>query len=231
MDTYRTEEEQIAAIKKFAAQHGTKVIAAVVAAIALFFAVQNWQTSTQQSKENASFLYSELSAAVVAGKDMTDENQQAFDTAYAAIMSEHKATVYASYASFFKAKLDVEAGELEKAEQSLQWVVDANTNADIKALAILRLARVKAANKKQDEALALLKNKSASFSAAFAEAQGDIYLQQEKNDEALSAYKKSKELKGTSFDMASQMLTMKIESLDHSQQEKLFPVDAGVAVK
>ncbi|NRB37480.1 MAG: tetratricopeptide repeat protein [Pseudomonadales bacterium] len=227
MDTYRTEEEQIAAIRKFAGEHGVKIITAIVVAIALFFGVQNWQKSQLQSKENASFLYNELSTAITAGSDMTAENRSAFDVAYASLMADHSGSIYASYASLFKAKLDVEAGELTKAEQSLQWVVDANFNKNITALAVLRLARVKSANGQRDVALGLLAKDAGPFTSAYEEAKGDIYLLQDKNPEALIAYKKAQDLKAQGMSMGSQMLKMKVEALDDSQQDKLFPKTAA----
>lgn len=229
MDTYRTEEEQIAAIKNFVNKNGVKVLTAIIAAIALFFAVQGWQKSQLASKENASALYNELSTAVTAGADMTTENRAVFDQAYAQLMSDYAQTVYASYAALYKAKLDVDAGDLSKAEQSLQWVVDENFNEDLKALAVLRLARVKSAAGDKDAALALLAQNPGSFAAAYEEAKGDIFLLLEKKDEALVAYKKADSLKEPGFNMSSQMLKMKIEALDNSQQDKLFPINPSVA--
>ncbi len=222
MDTYRTEEEQIAAIRKFAAENGAKVLAVIVAAIALFFAVQNWQQSQQKNKENASLLYSELSTAATAGASMTDENKAIFDAAYEQLMSEYGDSLYASYASFFKAKMSVEAGELDAAEMSLQWVVDANVNKDVTALAVLRLARVKASNEKREAALVLLSGDAGPYSAAFAEAQGDIYITQGDDENALIAYKKADAAQTPGFSLSAQMLKMKIESLDKTQQDKIF---------
>ena len=222
MDTYRTEEEQIAAIRKFASEHGLKIITAIVVAIALFFSVQNWQKSQYQSKENASLLYNQLTTAAVADGQMTDENLKVFDAAYATLMADYGDSVYASYASLLKAKLDVQAGELGKAEQNLQWVIDANIDANIKALAVLRLARVKSANGQRDEALSLLQQDPGAFASAYAESKGDILLLQEKKAEALAAYKKAQELKQPGMSMSGQMLKMKIESLDNTQQDKLF---------
>ncbi len=222
MDTYRTEEEQIAAIRKFAAENGAKVLAVIVAAIALFFAVQNWQQSQQKNKENASLLYSELSTAATAGASMTDENKAIFDAAYEQLMSEYGDSLYASYASCFKAKMSVEAGELDAAEMSLQWVVDANVNKDVTALAVLRLARVKASNEKREAALVLLSGDAGPYSAAFAEAQGDIYITQGDDENALIAYKKADAAQTPGFSLSAQMLKMKIESLDKTQQDKIF---------
>ena len=227
MDTYRTEEEQIAAIRKFAVENGLKVITAIVVAIALFFGIQNWQQSQFQSKENASVLYNELSTAAAAEAQMTADNHQTFDAAYATLMADYGESVYASYASLLKGKLEVQAGELAKAEQSLQWVVDANVDAAIKSLAVLRLARVKAANGQRDEALSLLAQDAGPFVAAFAESKGDILLMQDKKDEALAAYKLAQAQKEPGMTMSGQMLKMKIESLDNTQQDKLFSTTAA----
>lgn len=226
MDTYRTEEEQIAAIRKFAGEYGVKVIIAIVVAIALFFAAQNYKHSQQADKDNASLLYNQLSTAAAADLDMTAENQAAFDAAYASLMSDHADTIYASYASLFKAKLDVQTGDLSKAEQSLQWVIDADVSTSIKALAVLRLARVKSANGQREEALALLAQDAGPFTFAYEEAKGDIYLLQENKDLALQAYKKAQALKTVDMSMSGHMLKMKVESLDNSQKNKLFPATA-----
>lgn len=231
MDTYRTEEEQIAAIKKFAGEHGVKVITAIVAAIALFFGVQNWMASQQQNKEEASLYYNELSTAATAGQEMTADNRSKFDAAYAQLMSEFPKTIYASYAALFKAKLDVEEGELDKAEQSLQWVVDAAFNDYVTSLAVLRLARVKSAAGQYEKALTLLASNPGPFSSAYEEAKGDVYVLQGNMSDALIVYKKAESLKEPGASFSGQLLKMKIESLDNSQQDKLFPKSGVIAVE
>ena len=229
MDTYRTEEEQIDAIKKFIADDGAKVVAAIVVVIASYFGYQFWQKDQQANIEIASIYYSELSMAATAEQSVSEENRSRFDSAFIKLLAEFPESIYASYATLHKAKLEVEAGELDKATQSLQWVVDTKANDELVALAILRLAKVKAEQGDLDKALALLQTNAGPFTSAYEESKGDIYIAQNNLSEALIAYKKAKASQKNPVGFSDRMLDMKIESLDQSNQNKLFPV-SGIAV-
>ncbi len=236
MDVYRTEEEQIEAIKKYMADYGSKIVLAIVACIALFFGYQTWEKKQQASLDTVSMYYNELTESFGAGVNITDEDRARFDAAFAKLLSEYPKTIYASYASLHKAKLDVENAEFDKAVQSLQWVIDAAVNSELVALANLRLARVEFARGNVDQGLSLLQKDAGPFAAEYEEAKGDMLLDKGQVNEALVAYKKSQALQKEAGAYPNRILEMKVESLEASDKSKLFPVSqvdvaAGQAVE
>lgn len=87
------------------------------------------------------------------------------------------------------AKIAVEDNDLAAATQALRRVVETSTDVPTVDIARLRLAKVLAADKKVDEALGLLGAAvNAEFEASYAEAKGDILVQENRLAEAFSAY-------------------------------------------
>lgn len=225
MDIYRTEEEQIEAIKRFFKTYGTHVLIVFCVFVAAFFAYQTWTARQQGNAEQASQYYSELLELAAPGKEMTPESRTGFDELFARLMAEHSTSVYASYASLLSAKMQVAEGNLDKAAQALQWVVDAAATPELKALANLRLSRVLFAKGENDKALKLLDAQSAPFASAYEELRGDIYLEMGQADKALAAYTKAKQLKSEKANL-DRILEMKIDSLAAADASRL---SAGAA--
>lgn len=233
VDIYRTEQEQIEAIKKFFHKNGTSLLIGFVVLVVGFFGYQTWVSKQQASAAEASRYYNELRSLAEPGAEMTAANKAKFDEIFAQLLGEHSTSIYASYASLLKAKRDVENNDLDKAEKTLQWVVDSAVNQDLVALATLRLARVVFAQGGNDKALKLLEADGAPFASAYEELRGDIYVEMNQADKALEAYTKSKELKSGKESFNDRILEMKIESLAAMDAEKLTNVgavtDAAVA--
>ncbi|CAA0082984.1 Uncharacterised protein [BD1-7 clade bacterium] len=227
MDSYRTEEEQVEAIKKFFKEYGTKVLVAVVVAAGAFFGIKSYQHNERSDREAASTYYNRMVEIVPAQGAVSDEDQPVFDAAYAALLKDFSDTTYASYAAFFKARMDVTDGNLDEAEKTLRWVVEQQVNDELVGLANLRLAKVLAANEKAEDALALVKQPQGGFASSYAETEGDILVQLGKNEEALTAYEKAEALRDGRESMTSRLLTMKIDSLKEGQQDKLHAFGAS----
>ncbi len=226
METYRTEEEQITAIKKFVADHGSKILAVIVLFIALVIGVQGCQQKQQNTKEAASQLFSmmteqvELSGANPAG--LSDDQRLAIDKAYQSLVADHTASIYATYGSFLQAKLAVSAQDYSGAEQNLNWVVDNSTNQEMKNLAKLRLAQVVFASGELDKALALAEKSLSPFEDQFLSLQGDILMAKGDQKAALEAYEKA-ELASAGSVAPDQMLAMKVKSLKPADADKIVP--------
>ena len=74
MESYRTEEEQVEALKRWWAENGRSTVAAVALAIAAGFGWQAWQESRQQVAAEASSRYDTMVEAVrQAGETGLDE--------------------------------------------------------------------------------------------------------------------------------------------------------------
>ncbi len=186
MENYRTEEEQVEALKRWWKENGRGTIIGVVLALGLGFGWQTWQKNAQISVENASNLYQQMLIAL-----STEDAQGAIQGRELAeqLKEEHRGTSYALFAALHLARLAVNENQPEQAESELRWVLGmAGEGDDIYQVANLRLARVLASQGNTDQALELLSTGSNEYLASYAIARGDVLLQLGREDEALVAY-------------------------------------------
>ena len=80
MEEYRTEEEQVEALRNWWKENGRSIIAAIIIALSASFAWQAWQSSQEDQQENASALYQAMLRAIDGG-DGSVEVQTGIDTA------------------------------------------------------------------------------------------------------------------------------------------------------
>lgn len=226
MDVYRTEEEQIEAIKKYVSEYGSKILLVIVVAIALYFGYHTWEDKQLAAKDTVSMYYNELNDALGSDEEMSEESRAKFDAVFAKLVADYPKSIYTSYAALHKAKLEVKKTELEKAAKSLQFVINAAVNPELVALANLRLARVEFAQGNIDKGLTLLLENTGPFAAEYEEAKGDMLLEKGQSDKALIAYKKSQTLQTETGSFSNRILEMKIEALETADQSKLFPISA-----
>ena len=190
METYRTEDEQLAALKRWWKENGKSLVVGVLLAIAAVFGWQNWQASQQAAGEAASEIYFNLIEAVA----LNDANQTSTVMHLAEqLQNEHAALTYAQYGALLAAKQAVDNSDFEQAEKQLNWAVDnADKTSSVYKVALLRLARVIAAQggeEKQQRALAMIENVDAgAHKASFEEVKGDLYLSLGREADARNAY-------------------------------------------
>ena len=225
METYSTEEQQIAAIKRFAGEYATKVLAIVVLLVVGVLSYQWFQNDVQSKKESASLYFSELNK-VTSGQSKLDINQQTvFDTNFSALLKEYPDSGYASYASLLKARLDVDNEDLDAAVANLQWVVEAGFNINTVDLAELRLARLAFTKGDLEGALAMLDGYKGTFIAQYLTTKADILIAKGDDAAALEAYQAVKALNDMNAQQASDLLlNMKIDTLAANQNATLYPV-------
>jgi predicted negative regulator of RcsB-dependent stress response len=186
-----SEEEQIEAFKQWWVDNGLKLVAAAAIAIGGTLSWQGWQGSQQEYAEQGSAIYSAMIDIATAETDqpLTDEQKQAINASADQLKQEFTDTGYAHLSALLKAKLAVDADDLDSAASELQWVLDNDPAADIKLLANLRLARVEAAKGNNDRALGLLEGQEAGkLSSAYEEAKGDFHLSMGHWDAAYASY-------------------------------------------
>jgi predicted negative regulator of RcsB-dependent stress response len=105
------------------------------------------------------------------------------------LKDEYRGSVYAQFAALHLARLAVNDGQIDTAEEELRWVLAmADAGDDLHQVAQLRLARVVAAAGRQEEALGLLQGANSDFVASYAMARGDVLLQLGREAEALAAF-------------------------------------------
>lgn len=188
MEEYRTEEEQVEALKKWWEENGRSTIVAIIVALGIGFGWQGWKKYQQDEIDGASNSYQSMLQQM--GAAGPDGEQQEILALGESIKLDYSRSTYAQFAALHLARLAVSRGDLKEAEAQLRWVLGrADKGSDQHQLAQLRLARVLASGGDAQQALAILDGADGgSYQAAYAVARGDILLMQERNDEAREAY-------------------------------------------
>lgn len=215
MEVYRTEEEQVEALKDWWKENGRSVIIGAVLALAAVFGWRYWQESTRAQAEDASTQYQMLLQRMDEG-----EGREVVEIARR-IIAEHANTPYAALASLSLAQQAVDQNDLDGAGAHLRWVMQNAKLDEVRKLAQVRLARVLVAQGQTDAALQQVSGLgSGSFTALAEEVKGDAYLAQGRRADALRAYQAAL---AASADVPAkqQVLRMKVDDL----------ADAGVAAQ
>jgi len=190
---YLTDEEELQVLKNWWKENGTSLIAIVVIGAGAYFGWQWWNNYQRDYAEGAAALYDEMSTAirVPEGGDLSDENRTTAQFLITQLQEDYSKTQYAVNASFYGAKLAVDNDNLDKAAQSLNWIIDNRSDESV-ILAKLRLARVLFAQEQYDDALALVEyTGNDRFSALFADVKGDLLLVKGDNSGAKAAYQQA----------------------------------------
>ncbi len=189
MDIYRTEEEQIQALKQWWKKNGVSVIGGIIIGAGCIFGWRGWQTYLILQSQAASDIYQEMISA--AQEDRPEDAQN-----HAHMIREHyESTPYGQYAALSLAKYAVENSDYAVAEDQLRWVMDNASQEQIRHIARLRLARILLAGNKLTEAQALVERggDQGAFTASYEEIKGDIYVRQNNREAAREAYIRAKE--------------------------------------
>lgn len=186
MSDYRTDEEQAEALKKWWSENGKFIIAGIIIGLAAIFGWRGYNNHLAQQAEAASTLYEQM---LVASRTNDSENVGVYAKR---IIDDYQSSSYAIFAHLMLAKLAAEANQLDEAEDQLNWVLESNAQEEFKHVARLRLARVLIAGDKLDIAEKTLNvSNTGDFSARYEELRGDIFVKQDKTDEAREAYQKA----------------------------------------
>lgn len=183
MEIYRSDEEQVEALKRWWDQNGRMVLTGIAIALLAVFGWRAWQDYRSTRAEAASVQYQQLLA-------MAESNPAAALEQGRRILGEYPSTTYADFASLTMAAIAVQQGDTEAAAAHLRAVMNEADRNEIKLLARLRLSKVLLDQGKADEALALVQGQqeAGSFRAAFAELTGDILLAKGERSKARAAY-------------------------------------------
>jgi predicted negative regulator of RcsB-dependent stress response len=142
-----------------------------------------WKEKRELQAETASARYEELIGAF----ERNDSTRGM--TLLEDLKNQYAWTPYPALGSLLAARVHVEANELDKAAAGLRFVMDNANDDETKLIGRLRLARVLSAQKKHDEALALLKvDKVGEFAPLVADTRGDVLLAKGDREGALREY-------------------------------------------
>ncbi|ESP92859.1 YfgM family protein [Pseudoalteromonas luteoviolacea] len=177
MEIYSTEEQQAEAIKNFFRENGTSLIIGAVLGLGGLYGWKAYNQNQISTAEASSEAYNTL---IESGEVLSKSD---------AFMADNADSNYSVLAAFVAAREAVEAGELEQAATKLTFVADTVKSPELKATALLRLARVQASQGNYDQALSTLSQPMpAGFTAQVAEVKGDIYLSQGEKSKAREQY-------------------------------------------
>lgn len=195
MDTFRSEEEQVEALKRWWDENGRSTLIGIALAVVAAFGWQGWQEYRQEQREGASDIYQQLLQAA-AGAGQSPARQGEAERLAGRLKADFAGTTYAQFAGLQLARLAVTEGDLAAAESELRGVLaEADSGGDIALVARQRLARVLAAGGDTDGALALLEMSGHNpYQAAYALARGDILLAAGRDRDALQAYQLARQL-------------------------------------
>ena len=232
MSTHLTEEEQLEVLKRWWKDYGKTVIAAIVAAVVIYFSWTAWQDKQRVKAESASSQYDTLVKLlnVEQGKTLSDADKATADHIANELKEKNGKSLYAQGAAFYLAKSAVDVGNLDKAVAELQWILSSKPAVATEQLARVRLARVYVAKAAYTEAQAqLAEEPSKAFASEYAEVRGDILKAQGNKEAAATAYKKALETTDPQNQERSMVLQMKADELKSADAAPAVPATAEKA--
>lgn len=185
------EEEQLESLKHFLRDYGTPILIGVVLAVAVFLGWRFWQNQQLDQATKAATIYQDMLSAVQRSQvNPQDKSGNTDVQRYAKTLKEdYVKTPYALSAGLLLARQASDRNEFKEAEKQLRWVLEQKPSESERVLAVTRLARVLAAQKQYEPALALLnKETDVGFRPTVEELKGDIYQAEGKIPEAQKAY-------------------------------------------
>lgn len=184
MNTLRTDDEQVEAIKNWWRDNGKSIVGGIALGLAVIIGWQWWQNHTRVQGENASILFDNMTRAAERG----DSAQALADGQR--LVAEYASTAYASFAALELARLAYGQGEKSAARGQLQWVIDSAPDPSIAELARLRLGQLLLDMDDLDGVESLIASEPLpEFAAAFAELRGDLAIARGNRDAARTAYR------------------------------------------
>jgi len=175
--------EQSERVQKWLRENGLSIVVGIAIGLVGIFGWQQWRNHQASSESAASQLYQQAQIAQVSGK--LDVAAQLTDL----LMKNYAASPYAVFAVSDRAKQQVLAKQLDKAEASLEWAESHAGDPALKSLTQLRIAQVQLARDNNAAALSTLDRIPAnSFQGLSQELRGDVLVKLGRSDDARKAY-------------------------------------------
>ena len=185
MEIYNSEEEQLAALKRWWAANGSSAISGVVVGVLVIGGWNLWKSYNQGQGQLASAMYQQLIKA------NSEDKLESVNKISEQLAEKYGSTSYAAYAALVQAKIKVEQGDVATARQLLEHVA-ASAEPELQNVAKLRLVRLLLAKGEYEQGLQLIaemdQTKVQGFTAGFEELKGDLYVALDRIDEARTAY-------------------------------------------
>ncbi len=175
--------EQSELVQKWLRENGASIVVGVLIGLVGIFGWQQWRNHQVRNESAASQLYQQARVAQLSGKpDVAVQLTEQLKKDYAK-------SPYTVFAVSALARQQVEGKQLDKAEASLQWAESHATEPPLKALTLVRMARLELARGQAKAALAALDRVPAgSFQGMAQELRGDALVKDGRMDDARKAY-------------------------------------------
>ncbi len=187
MEIYDTEEEQIAAIKRWWKENGTSTIVGAIAGILIISGWNYWQDQQNNKAIQLSSLFSSLWVSI------NEEKQGSVEKITERIIEQDATSTYATFSRLILAKTKVQQGDLDTAKNILEKVMIEARSAELRNIARIRLIKILQAIGENEQGLQLIAEVDPSttggFSATYDELTGDLYVALDRLGEARTAYK------------------------------------------
>jgi predicted negative regulator of RcsB-dependent stress response len=193
----KTEEEQVEALKRWWQANGKSLVLTIAVSIGGVLSWNAYQDDQTNQAETASVYFQQLMSSAPAGQLSESDIAQVRHNS-GLLKMEFSSSTYAQFAALMLARVEVQEGDLAAAATQLAWVIEQQGDAEIHALATIRLAKLLGAQNKLDEALALLVDADDAWQLGRLEARGDLLVAQGDLDAARDAYTKASLLVVTS---------------------------------
>ena len=175
--------EQSELVQKWLRENGVSIVVGIAIGLVGIFGWQQWRNHRASHQAEAAQLYQQVQIAQLSGK--ADTASQLTDT----LMKDYAESPDAVFAVSDRAKQQVSAKQLDKAEASLDWAESHAAQPALKSLTLLRIAQVQLARDNGTAALATLDRMPAdSFQGLTQELRGDVLVKLGRSDDARKAY-------------------------------------------
>jgi predicted negative regulator of RcsB-dependent stress response len=187
MEEFESEDQQIAAIKKWWKENGASLLLGLGIGVGALLGWREYLAYQTDHSAEASDLYQAVQTQVAQNR-LDDAHINKADM----IRNEYSDTPYAALVSMAQAKYEFEHGDIDSALMHLRWASENSTEPDVKHVVNLRLARILIAQKKYGEAeTILLTPHPEAFTAGYEELKGDLYVAKGEIGQARVAYDKA----------------------------------------
>ena len=175
--------EQSELVQKWLRENGVSIVVGIAIGLVGIFGWQQWRNHQARHQGEASQLYQQAQVALASGKP--DAAAQLTDQ----LMKDYAESAYAVFAVSDRARQQVQAKQLDKAEASLAWAESHAADPTLKSLTQLRIAQVELARDNGAAALTTLDRITAgSYQGLAQELRGDVLVKLGRSDDARKAY-------------------------------------------
>lgn len=188
MDDYLlTEREQWEALKRWLRDNGPAIVAGIAIAALGLGGYRWWQARQNNVDLAAGAMFLQMEDAFAHGN-----SAQAF-ILVGDLERQYPSSPYADQARLTSARAFVEDGQLGRAADELQQVMQHSSDSILRLIARLRLARVQIAQHQASEALATLNGANpGAMAPQYAQVRGDAYYAMGNKAAALAQYQQAK---------------------------------------